>query len=100
MLLTGRTLSAAEAADLGLVTWLVAAPQLAAKLDEVTGELLGRSAAVLRLTKRAVAPPVEEFERALAEAERLYLEELTRTEDMNEGIAAFLEKRPPRWKHQ
>jgi cyclohexa-1,5-dienecarbonyl-CoA hydratase len=100
LVLSGRTLSATEAEALGLVTWRVEPGELETRLGEVVEELLAKSAAVMRLAKRALAPPVEEFERALAEAERLYLEELISTEDMNEGIAAFLEKRPPHWKHR
>ena len=37
-------------------------------------------------------------ERELPEAERRYLAELMRSEDAREGIEAFVEKRPPRWR--
>lgn len=101
LLLTGRALTCEEADELGLVTWRVEPAALEAKLDEVAGTLLSQSAAASALTKRAAGGPTdEEFERALAEAERIYLEELASTDDMNEGIAAFLEKRPPTWKHR
>ena len=61
----------------------------------------GRSAAVARLTKRAVRAGEElPFDAALAEAERIYLDELASTEDMAEGLAAFLAKRPPVWRHR
>lgn len=40
------------------------------------------------------------FEAALEIAERLYLDELAPTDDMREGIAAFLEKRSPVWRHR
>jgi cyclohexa-1,5-dienecarbonyl-CoA hydratase len=42
---------------------------------------------------------VPEVRRRLAEVERLYLEGLMKTQDANEGLAAFLEKRPARWTH-
>jgi enoyl-CoA hydratase/carnithine racemase len=61
-----------------------------------------KSAAVTRLIKRAVAAAAAGggFDAALAESERLYLEELAATDDMREGVAAFLAKRPPRWRHR
>jgi len=101
MLLTGRPYSAAEAERLGLVNWLVPRAELDTKLAAVTKDLLSRSAAVARLTKRALrAGETQAFPAALAAAERIYLEELAATADMNEGIAAFLAKRPAAWKHR
>jgi cyclohexa-1,5-dienecarbonyl-CoA hydratase len=101
LLLTGRTLGCREAEALGLVTWRVETGELESRVDEIREQLLSKSAAVTQLTKRAVdGRPAKAFEAALAEAERIYLEELTRTEDMNEGLAAFLEKRAPTWKHR
>ena len=38
------------------------------------------------------------FDKGLARAEKIYLDELMNVEDMQEGINAFLEKRPPVWK--
>ena len=76
-------------------------PWADAAVAELTGALLARSAAVTRLAKRATAAGEEmPFSRALDEAEGIYLRELVRTADMHEGIAAFLEKRPPDWKHE
>jgi enoyl-CoA hydratase/carnithine racemase len=40
------------------------------------------------------------FESALDGAHDLYIRELIRTDDMLEGVAAFLEKRPPSWKNR
>jgi len=37
------------------------------------------------------------FDKGLARAERIYLEELMKTADAHEGIRAFLEKREPKW---
>ncbi|QQR73684.1 MAG: enoyl-CoA hydratase/isomerase family protein [Holophagales bacterium] len=101
LLLTGRPLDAEEAERLGLVTWRVAHDQLDARLDGLADELTRPSAAVARLTKRAVLAGGDyPFEAALEIAERLYLEELAPTDDMCEGIAAFLEKRSPVWRHR
>lgn len=101
LLLSGRTLDCREAEVLGLVTWRAAPSELEAKLAELRAMILGRSAAVTPLLKRAVRAGSEAAERAaMAASERIYVEELAATEDMHEGLAAFLDKRPPVWKHR
>ncbi len=101
MIATGRIFPATEAQAMGLVSWLAPTGGLEEKLAEVSGQLLARSAAVLRLAKRGVRAGEElPAAEALAVNERLYLEELTRTADMEEGLAAFLAKRKPTWQHR
>ncbi|HEX6864361.1 MAG TPA: enoyl-CoA hydratase/isomerase family protein [Thermoanaerobaculia bacterium] len=99
LLLTGRTLTCEEAERMGLVARQVSS--LDEGLAKLTSEILSKSAAVVRLTKKAVRAGRDRgFTEALAESERLYLDELCPTADMAEGIAAFLEKRRPVWKHR
>ncbi|MFL6201415.1 MAG: enoyl-CoA hydratase/isomerase family protein [Thermoanaerobaculia bacterium] len=99
LLLTGRTLTCEEAERMGLIARRVG--DLDEGLAKLTSEILAKSAAVVRLTKKAVRAGRDRgFSEALAESERLYLEELCPTADMAEGIAAFLEKRQPVWKHR
>lgn len=101
LLLTGRTLHAAEAASLGFVHRLVDPADFDAEVKKLTAEICAKSAAVLRLTKRALrAGRPEIFEQALAASERIYLEELTKTHDLVEGAQAFIAKRQPRWQHR
>jgi cyclohexa-1,5-dienecarbonyl-CoA hydratase len=58
-----------------------------------------KSVAALRLAKRALRMGEEmRTGEALTQIERLYLDELMRTEDAHEGIRAYLEKREPKWK--
>lgn len=101
LLLSGRTFDAAEAERLGFVHLRVPETELADQARRIVEPILAQSAAVTRLTKRAVrAGEARNYEPALAEAERIYLTELAGSADMSEGLAAFLEKRPPVWRHR
>ena len=100
MVLIGEAVSAAAAERLGLVNAVVSRADLDETVDAYVDRLLTKSSAVLPLAKRALREGAEHhFEKALERTEELYLRELTKTEDMNEGIRAFLEKRPPSWKN-
>jgi cyclohexa-1,5-dienecarbonyl-CoA hydratase len=99
--LTGRTLTAEEAERMGLVTRRVPSDGLDAAVREVTERIASRSAPVVRLTKKAVRAGRDlPFLAALAETERIYKEELLPLADVEEGAAAFLEKRRPVWRHR
>ena len=101
LILTGRTVDAAEACRLGLVSRVAEERQLAAGVESLLKELRGLSADVLHLTRRMLwRLHAEEFERRLDEVERIYLNELMQTKDAQEGIRAFLEKRAPIWQNR
>jgi cyclohexa-1,5-dienecarbonyl-CoA hydratase len=99
MILSGETLGAAEALEWGLANAVAPPEELETRVDEFSQKILGQSPRVLELARRAArAAWRPAFESALREAERTYLEELLRTDDAVEGLRAFIEKRPPRWK--
>ena len=102
LLLTGRALGAAELEAMGLIARRVAAGRLDEAVAGFAAELAAKSAAVVRLIKKAVRAGSGglPFSAALAENERLYIEELCQTADMREGIAAFLAKRRPVWQNR
>lgn len=102
LLLSGRTIDAAEAERMGLLEERVAdGAALAERSAALVSSITRQSAAVTRLTKRAVrAGELLPYPAAIAAAERLYLRDLVNTEDMHEGLRAFLEKRPPVWSHR
>jgi cyclohexa-1,5-dienecarbonyl-CoA hydratase len=104
LLLTGRTLTCEQAEAMGLIARRVPKGSLDEETAKLVSEIAGRSAAVTRITKQAVRigdrASEEAFFQALDDNERLYLDKLCPTADMAEGLAAFLEKRRPVWKHR
>jgi cyclohexa-1,5-dienecarbonyl-CoA hydratase len=100
LLLTGRILSADEARDMGLVHTVADNPEQA--LGRLLEEgLLPHSAVALRQATRAAREGFSDaFLSSLERLELRYVDELMRAHDPNEGIAAFLEKRSPVWRHR
>lgn len=99
--LTGRSLTCYEAERLGLVTRRVPTGSLDNAVDRLRSELAAKSVPVTRLAKKAVRAGRDlPFSAALAETERIYKDELTSLEDLEEGVVAFLEKRRPLWQNR
>jgi len=72
--------------------------ELGAVVDQTVQELLRLSPAALAVTKKAIyAWDSMHFDKGLARAEKIYLEELMKTADAQEGVCAFMEKRAPKW---
>lgn len=97
LLLTGRTIDAAEAHRLGLVTQIVPAQELMSAAQILAAALLACSPVSLRMTKKLLcdfAAPEIERELALAATESAQIRTM---QDFREGVASFLEKRAPRW---
>jgi cyclohexa-1,5-dienecarbonyl-CoA hydratase len=101
MILVGEPITAADGERAGLINKIVPRGSLDEAVDTLVDKLLAKSSAVLSLTKRALREGAgSHFEEALDRSQELYLRELVRTEDMVEGMNAFLEKRPPSWKNK
>ena len=98
LILTGRMISGTEAGAMGLATRAVPTDALANAVNECFDDLLKLSRAALAITKKAVyAWDAMHFDKGLARAEKIYLEELMKTADAQEGVRAFMEKRGAKW---
>lgn len=97
LMMTGRRVGAAEADRLGFLTKVVAVPELDAAVDELAATLAAKPPGVMRLGRDSFYSVVDQ---SAADALRQLHPLLTvgsQMEDAAEGIAAFLEKRPPDW---
>ncbi len=100
LILSGRRIGAAEADRLGLVTMVVPATETLAKALELAGSVATMPRLAVEAAKAAVnaaqSLPLDDGLRY----ERDLFEGLFATDDRDEGMAAFLEKRPPVWRNR
>lgn len=95
MVLTGRTMNAAEAERCGLVSRVVPVAELVGEALKVAGTIARYSPQILRLAKEAVNTALEtHLVEGLRREARLF-EETFRSSDRREGAYAFIEKRRP-----
>jgi cyclohexa-1,5-dienecarbonyl-CoA hydratase len=100
LLFSGRSIDAEQAKAMGLVHTVAADPEAVA-LAYFDQQLANKSAASLACALAAArGPMIADAKRRLADLERLYLERLMQTRDANEGLAAFIAKRPAKWEHR
>ena len=100
MLFTGDFVDAATAADWGLVNRVVPAEALDAATAALVDAIVAKPAAVVALGKRFFYRQLEErIEGAYALAADTITGNMLGP-DAREGVGAFIEKRPPRWRHE
>lgn len=99
LIFTGEIIDAVEAGRLGLCNHVVPVAHLEQKLTEILVKLRELSAASLEFTRQAMdLGRGRTIDKALKELENIYLHELMKSSDANEGIRAFMEKRRPAWR--
>lgn len=99
IVLTGRTLDAEEARAMGVISRIAPDDGWLELAEELAATIASRSAVAQKLAKQAVRTAFETGLGSGVEAERTLFSTAFGSEDASEGIAAFLEKRTPVWKH-
>lgn len=98
LIFTGRLITANEAFELGIIEAVVPSEQLMEEALKLAKTMAEKSSVALRVAKRAIMEGIDiPLPRALELEQKLFCK-LLDTEDKAEGIAAFLDKRLPRFK--
>lgn len=101
LLLTGDTVSAQEAKELGLINAVIPVEKFDEEAEKFIEKLSDLSSVVLQLTKQGIYESMgEDYHEGVATVENIYLNMLMKTHDANEGLKAFLEKRNPEWQNE
>jgi cyclohexa-1,5-dienecarbonyl-CoA hydratase len=100
LMLTGEIMKADEAKKLGLVNHVFPVEGFETSVEDfIKYKITRNSAVILQLTKRAfIEGVIHNYDQSIKNIEDLYLNDLMQTNDANEGLTAFLEKRKPVWK--
>lgn len=95
--LSGERIDAQEALRIGLVDEVVAHPLLDRRVDEIAGKIASKSMVAVRLAKAAVKASARlPIDQGLRYEQTLFTLVIT-SDDKEEGVRAFIEKREPRW---
>ena len=101
LVLTGEPISAERARDLGLISRLVTEDQLEKTVNAMIAQITAQSGAVLRMAKKAIIGGVGlSLQEGLKTSMDIFLNELYKLEDSQEGLRALVEKRKPQWKNR
>jgi len=101
LVLLGEPVTAERALDLGIINRLVPEAKLEATVDDICGRIAGHSGPVLTMAKKAILGGMGlSLRDGLRNSMSIFLNELYRLEDSQEGIRALVEKRKPDWKNR
>ena len=100
-MLTGESMTAERALDLGLVNRLVPEAQLEKTVNEIIAKVTAQSGPVLTMAKKAVLGSMGlSLRDGVRNSMKIFLNELSDLEDSQEGLRALVEKRAPKWKNR
>ena len=98
--LTGETMTAERAKELGMVNWVVSENELPKKVEDVITRVTAQSGAVLTMAKKAILGSLGlPLRDGVRNSMKIFLNELADLEDSQEGLRALVEKRAPQWKN-
>ena len=101
LVLTGEAVTAERAQELGLVNRVVPEAQLETAVSQLVARMTAQSGAVLAMAKKAVLGGMGlSLRDAMRFSMDVFLHELYRLEDSQEGLRALIEKRKPEWKNR
>jgi cyclohexa-1,5-dienecarbonyl-CoA hydratase len=101
IILTGEAISAEQALELGLVTRVVPEAKLESTVNELIERIAAHSGSVLAMAKKAILGGMGlSLRDSLKQSMNMFLNELYRLEDSQEGLRAIVEKRKPQWKNR
>jgi cyclohexa-1,5-dienecarbonyl-CoA hydratase len=101
IILTGEAVTAERALELGLVTRLVPEAKLEATVNELVERITSHSGPVLAMAKKAILGGMGlSLRDGLKNSMNIFLNELYKLEDSQEGLRALVEKRKPNWKNR
>ncbi|MFY9531671.1 MAG: enoyl-CoA hydratase/isomerase family protein [Candidatus Acidiferrales bacterium] len=101
LVLTGETMTAERARDVGLVNWLVAEKDLEKTVNEIIAKVTSQSGPVLTMAKKAILGSMGlPLRDGVRNSMKVFLNELSDLEDSQEGLRAQVEKRAPKWKNR
>lgn len=101
LVLTGEPVSAERALELGIINRLVPEANLEKTVDDLIARITAHSGPVLTMAKKAILGGMGlSLREGLKQSMNIFLNELYRLEDSQEGLRALVEKRKPNWKNR
>jgi cyclohexa-1,5-dienecarbonyl-CoA hydratase len=101
LILSGETIGAQAAYEMGLINVVTPVDTFVEESEKFLNKFSNLSGIVMRLARKAIFAGLnDDVDKGLEKIEKIYLKELMKTADAQEGLKSFLDKRKPVWKDQ